>query len=794
MPVTQIMSVVGRNSSPPPPPSPTAYATYGASPTEGYGTDITVTVENWTGARLYWTVVGKGSPAADPATDMTGQLSGFWDPGNVTYSTSVVTTVSFVADTTTEGTEYWGVDLGSTEGGQQYFAGNAWSITDASITAPQPPFSLEFNQPQGDYLSTPGNADWNLGTTGTIEFWLNANNSSSANINIPGGQWGLINQGGWYYGMPNNSSILIGLASGKLSIAQSNTDDVKFAEPTPGVWTHVAVVYDSGTQKVFYNGVEQTKTDGNYLGNGWTNSTSDLYIGRLAPSYQSHFDGKMALVRISNTAKYVTAFTPTATYGVEADTVLFLGTNNPLVDDKDHTITNNGTALSNDVPGAFAPLSLQLVQSQTDYLDVAASSDWALSRTWTIEFWSKASKVSTEGDLLTVMCQDYTDGNSIQIIYQGGSFEIQGTNRIAAEPSIGGVPTTLFNVNSQGGWNGGGAWTNLSTTGGTGTGLTVSVAGVGGGYVNALSIVTPGSGYTSGDVITAVGESSVSFTIGSCTPIGVWTHVALVNTVADGMTLYYNGVSQYTGGYWSLANNTAPIRIGARGTAEFQRFDGLLALIRISNTAKYTGNFIVSNSYGVEADTKLFLGGAVPFIDAKGHAVTNHGVTPSTDFPAVVDTKQSLGVTWTVEIVAELDFQQAWATLWGNESWDAGLGHLAYMNGTNTLVVGAPNAGDQYTLADPVSTRAHWVFSHLDGSGVDVYRNGVLLTPDSTGYSQPTPASNTLILGARHLNDGTGTADYLAGNYLYTNIRNTALDAAGVTSAYNALKTAYGLP
>ena len=225
--------------------------------------------------------------------------------------------------------------------------GSNYSSTKAKYI---PPLSLVFNQPQGDYLSTPASADWNLGTTGTIEFWLNANNASGANIHIPGGQWGLINQGGWYYGMPNNSSILIGLAGGKLSIAQSNTDDVKFAEPTAGVWTHVAVVYDSGTQKVFYNGVEQTKTDGNYLGNGWTNSTSDLYIGRLAPTYQSHFDGKMALVRISNAAKYTAPFTATTTYGVEADTKLFLSLTTPLVDSKSHTITNNGVTTSANVP------------------------------------------------------------------------------------------------------------------------------------------------------------------------------------------------------------------------------------------------------------------------------------------------------------------------------------------------------------------------------------------------------------------------------------------------------------
>ena len=496
------------------------------------------------------------------------------------------------------------------------------------------PSSLVFNQPQGDYLSVPASSDWNLGSTYTIEFWMQANYGSNDGVHIPGGQWGLINQGGWYYGMPDNNSILIGLAGGNLTIAQSNTADVQYAEPdigggvtgvfnvnseggwngvgTPGSWTnlattggtgkgltvsvntggngyvntitivnpghgytsgdtittvggesvayfiistvtarkwtHVAVVNNAGDQRVYYDGVEQTITSGTHLANGWTNTTSDLYIGRLASG--SAFDGKLALVRISNTARYTATFVPTTTYGSDLNTKLFLSLNNPLVDSKSHTVTNNGVSTSVNIP-TFAAQSLQFIQSQTDYLDVAASSDWALSRTWTIEFWSKASKVSTEIDLLTVMCQDFTDGNSIQIIYQGGSFEIQGTNRIATEP-------------------------------------------------------TPNE----------------------------WTHVALVNTVADGMTLYYNGVSQYTGGYWSLANNTNDIRIGARGTADFQRFDGNLALIRISNTAKYTGTFTPTNTYGVESDTKLFLGLNDPLVDSKSHSITNHGVATSTDFPA----------------------------------------------------------------------------------------------------------------------------------------------------------------
>lgn len=263
------------------------------------------------------------------------------------------------------GYSYWGIGLtdsqnmGSSARYQGKFAdlvidttliGSTYTATKAKYL---PPLSLVFNNPQQDYLSTPASADWNLGNNWTIEFWIRSNNNSANNINIPGGQWGLINQGGWYYGMPDDNCILVGMSGGYLSINQSATGDISFAEPTTQVWTHVAIVNNGGgsAQKVYYNGVEQTPTGANYTTNGKTNTTETLYIGRLKPpSYGGLFDGKMALVRISNTAKYLTAFTATTTYGVEADTKLFLGLDNPLVDAKGHTITNNGVTTSASFP------------------------------------------------------------------------------------------------------------------------------------------------------------------------------------------------------------------------------------------------------------------------------------------------------------------------------------------------------------------------------------------------------------------------------------------------------------
>ena len=227
--------------------------------------------------------------------------------------------------------------------------GSNYSSTKAKYL---PPLSLVFNNPQQDYLSTPASSDWNLGNNWTIEFWIRSNNNSLDGINIPGGQWALLNQGGWYGAMPDDNCILVGMAGGYLSIGQSASGDISFAEPTTQQWTHVAIVNNGGgsAQKVYYNGVEQTPTGANYTTNGKTNTTEPLYIGRLEPTGGGFFDGKMALVRISNTAKYTAPFTATTTYGVEADTKLFLSLTTPLVDSKSHTITNNGVTTSASVP------------------------------------------------------------------------------------------------------------------------------------------------------------------------------------------------------------------------------------------------------------------------------------------------------------------------------------------------------------------------------------------------------------------------------------------------------------
>jgi hypothetical protein len=265
-------------------------------------------------------------------------------------TTSVVTGAVFTPDGDPDN---WGINVSPplSFAGTVNFSGVRHTITNTGVvrTNDVPSFqSLQFVESQGDYLEAAGSSDFNLGTTWTMEFWLNAN---AASTGAGGGIWGLLNQLGW----STTNSIVVALSDAKLvflSVAANANADVRYTEPTPGQWTHVAVVNNEGTQTVWYNGVEQTKVSGTFGTASYTNGTDPLRIGRLGPTNGGTLDGKMAMVRISNTAKYAAAFTHTTTYGVEADTVLFLGKVNALNDSSssDHNITNNGVATSTSFP------------------------------------------------------------------------------------------------------------------------------------------------------------------------------------------------------------------------------------------------------------------------------------------------------------------------------------------------------------------------------------------------------------------------------------------------------------
>jgi hypothetical protein len=102
----------------------------------------------------------------------------------------------------------------------------------------------------------------------------------------------------------------------------------------------------------------------------------------------------------------------------------------------------------------------------TDYKEITGTtSDWALSTTWTIEYWIKPSAITVNGgpQLFTIMCQDLTGG--IEIYHQSGKLCIHNSGTTLDEPTV--------NV-----------WTHVALVN-TPSGLTI--------YYNGTSVLTTGS-------------------------------------------------------------------------------------------------------------------------------------------------------------------------------------------------------------------------------------------------------------------------------------------------------------
>jgi hypothetical protein len=155
--------------------------------------------------------------------------------------------------------------------------------------------------------------------------------------------------------------------------------------------------------------------------------------------------------------------------------------------------------------------------------------------------------------------------------------------------------------------------------------------------------------------------------------------------------------------------------------------------------------------------------------------------------------------TATVEIVASFNPTSNWATIWGNENYNGGSGHMAYMTNSTSISWGRAAGAIVSTITASNSIR-HWTFVINGASGL-LYLNGSQLGATGSLVSAQTSYVNTeFLFGARHTNSGTGATDKMNNSsspnypvFYQMRIYNTALSAADVSQNYNAVKGTYGI-
>ena len=156
----------------------------------------------------------------------------------------------------------------------------------------------------GDYLSVPYSSDWRFGSDNfTVEFWLKASTIEDANL-IRFGE-NSDDTRSWYTFLNSDGTITFGINSDGTGSGWDYyaTTGTIFAGP----WVHLAFVRNGTDFKTYLNGVadatDMTSSKSAYA------ATKSLYIAAYGDgSYE--LDGYMDEIRISNSARYTTTFTP----------------------------------------------------------------------------------------------------------------------------------------------------------------------------------------------------------------------------------------------------------------------------------------------------------------------------------------------------------------------------------------------------------------------------------------------------------------------------------------------------
>ena len=180
----------------------------------------------------------------------------------------------------------------------------------------------------GDYLSIPNSADFNWGSNDwTIESWYYCTASSGNNnlcstmeadatgirltYNAPTTTW--------HYGFGNNGSWAAG--TGELVSGTGGGNNA---------WHHIALSKSSNVYRLFIDGVlKGTTTEATAI----ADVSTPFNISRFRAGDTSYFNGYMDEVRVSNTARYTSSFTPSTTaFTEDANTLLLI-----------HSDTTNGS-------------------------------------------------------------------------------------------------------------------------------------------------------------------------------------------------------------------------------------------------------------------------------------------------------------------------------------------------------------------------------------------------------------------------------------------------------------------
>ncbi len=289
----------------------------------------------------------------------------------------------------------------------------------------------------------------------TVEYWIkpSAFNSGGNGESPVIGNMGYNNTGTyWSFGPVAGGTVKFYYYNGSPQ-ALSTSDTI----PT-NTWTHLALVNNAGSMKIYINGV--SSATGSISGTPLSSSDFALTMGS---SNSSYFNGSISNLRITNRAVYTANFTPsTIPLTVVANTSLLLkaASSETLVTDSStnsYTVTNNGSATFN-TDGPFGDVApVVVINSNTGSFTKTLSADLTTEGSETIIM--KLHKVSTSGPVVatanTVTVNDTSTQPVTTYAISPNATSVNEGDTVAYTVTTGGIGvsdgTTLY-------------WTNEGTT------------------------------------------------------------------------------------------------------------------------------------------------------------------------------------------------------------------------------------------------------------------------------------------------------------------------------------------
>jgi hypothetical protein len=408
------------------------------------------------------------------------------------------------------------------------------------------------------------------------------------------------------------------------------------------------------------------------------------------------------------------------------------------------------------------------------------------------------------GTTLTDLTGNGMNGTMSNITYSNSVFSFNGTNSQVS------IPDNAIIEPGSGSWtievwmkpkNITGTVIGKYSNGGAGTNISYALRLIGGNAIRAD--FSNGSGVITTDNYLIRANN--------------WVHMVYVwDRTNNFIYTYANGVlrqSKANASVTSILNTSTNLFLGSYNGGEFsQYFDGELGIVRLYKKAlsatevlkNYDAN---KGDYGIIQNGLMMNLASAPssgstWTDVSGngnnatlvgsptYTSTNGGgiVTAASSY---ISTPYNLPSTFTVSVACALNPSTFWATLWGNESWTAGRGYIAYFLSNNTLNLGS-SSGPVSIPVSGINTIHIWDFV-VNGTSYTLYMDGLSISTGTFTAPSGGLSTNGLYFGARHTNGGTGATDYGPGTFYSMRVYNRALSLDEIKTNFSVLRTIYGL-